>query len=96
MTMHQVAILEAEVKELRAANAKQKQKREKHCTYISQGEGLTIKEGMNRVQSHDEKKRGVVEQPDSQPQKRAAPQCSGCGTIGHTIRTCSQGIRSNS
>ena len=53
-------------KKLKAANAKQKQKQENCCTYISQREDLTVKEEMNCVQSHDEKKKKMIEQADSQ------------------------------
>jgi hypothetical protein len=96
MTMHGAAILARENRELKAANAKQKKKRETKHKYISQGEGLTVEEGMDRVRKGNVMEKEVVEQADSQPRKRAAPQCSGCGTIGHTIRTCSQCTRNSS
>ena len=54
--MHQVAILEAEIKELKTVNVKQKQKQEKHCIYINQRENLTIKKKINYIQNHDKKK----------------------------------------
>ncbi|OJD20143.1 hypothetical protein ACJ73_08527 [Blastomyces percursus] len=94
MAMHSAAILTRENKELRAANAKQKRKRERHRTYISQGEGLTIEEGMDRVRRGNEGKRGGIEQSEEQVQKRAARRCSKCNQVGHTARTCSQDIGS--
>lgn len=89
MAMHSAAILARENKELKAANAKQKRKQEKHCTYISQGEGLTVEQGMDHIQRGKEVERGVVEL-EEQPQKHTAPQCSVCGVVGHTACTCSQ------
>jgi Tfp pilus assembly protein PilE len=90
MAMHNAAILERENKELKTANAKQKRKRETRRTYISQGEGLTIKEEMNRVRRANKAERQAVKQADPQPRKRAVQQCSMCGILGHTARTCSQ------
>ncbi|OJD27686.1 hypothetical protein ACJ73_00914 [Blastomyces percursus] len=81
MAMHSAAILTRENKELRAANAKQKRKRERHRTYISQGEGLTIEEGMDRVRRGNEGKRGGIEQSEEQVQKRAARRCNGLGPL---------------
>ena len=52
-------------KKLKAANAKQKQKQENCCTYISQREDLTVKEEMNCVQSHDKEKKEMIEQANS-------------------------------
>jgi hypothetical protein len=94
--MHSAAILARENKELKAANAKQKRKREARRTYISQGEGLTVKEGIDRVRRANEEERGMVERADPQPRKRAVQQCSVCGILGHTARTCSQRTRNSS
>jgi hypothetical protein len=90
MAMHSAAILARENRELKTANTKQKRKREARRTYISQGEGLTVKEGIDRVRRANEEERRVVEQADSQPRKRAVQQCSVYGILGHTARTCSQ------
>jgi hypothetical protein len=61
MAMHSAALLAAENRELRAANEKQKRKRERRCTYIGQENALTIKEGLNRVRRANEGERGVIE-----------------------------------
>jgi hypothetical protein len=76
MAMHSAAILARENRELKAANAKQKRKREAHRTYISQGEGLTVEEGIDRVRRANKEEREVIEQADSQPRKRAVQRCS--------------------
>ncbi|OJD11501.1 hypothetical protein ACJ73_09525 [Blastomyces percursus] len=65
MTMHRIALLEQEVKELRAANAKQKRKRETGRTYVAQEGALGVGEGLNRVQRVKEWEQGVVETADS-------------------------------
>jgi hypothetical protein len=96
MAMQSAALLAAKNRELRAANEKQKKKREKRRTYIGQEDALTIKEGVNRVQRANEEEKGVIKVSENQPRKRAAPRCSVCGTIGHIARTCSQRTRNSS
>ncbi|OJD23052.1 hypothetical protein ACJ73_05599 [Blastomyces percursus] len=51
MAMHSAAILAAENRELKAANAKQKRKRERGHTYVAQEGSLRVEEGLGRVQS---------------------------------------------
>ncbi|KAL1958248.1 hypothetical protein VTO42DRAFT_4756 [Malbranchea cinnamomea] len=82
MIMHRMALLEEEIKELRAANAKQKRKRERGRTFIAQEGALRVEEGLDRVQRINEQEREVEEASDTQPRKRAAPRCSMCNTIG--------------
>lgn len=96
IAMHSAAILAAENRELRAANAKQKRKRERGRTYIAQEGALGVEEGLDRIQRVNEWEQGVVEAAESQPRKRAAPRCSVCGIIGHTARTCSRRTGNNS
>jgi ribosomal protein S14 len=96
MAMQSAALLAAENRELRAANEKQKRKRERRCIYIGQKDALIIEEGVNRVRRANEEERGVIKVSKDQPRKRAAPRCSVCGTIGHTARTCSQRTRNSS
>jgi hypothetical protein len=49
MAIQGAALLAAENRELRAANEKQKRKREKGYTYIGQKDALTVKEGIDYV-----------------------------------------------
>jgi hypothetical protein len=75
MAMHSAALLAAENRELRAANEKQKTKRERRRTYIGQKDALTIKEGLNRVRRANKGKRGAIEIGEiskNQPRKHAA------------------------
>jgi hypothetical protein len=93
--MQSAALLAAENRELRAANKKQKRKRERCCTYIGQEDALTIKKGVDRVRRAGKQGRGMIEVSKEQPRKRAASRCSICGIIGHTARTCSQRTGNN-
>ena len=52
--MHSAAILAAENRELRTANAKQKRKREKSRTYVAQESALRVEEDLNRVRRVNE------------------------------------------
>lgn len=96
MAMHSAAILAAENRALKAANEKQKRKQDRRRTYIGQEDALTIEEGIDRVRRANEEESRVVEVTEERPQKRAARQCSICGTVGHTARTCSQRTRNSS
>jgi hypothetical protein len=49
MAMQSAALLAAKNRELRAANKKQKKKRERYYTYIGQKNALTIKEEMDCI-----------------------------------------------
>ena len=88
-------ILQAqEIKELRAANEKQKQKRGKSRRQIQAEAGLTVQEASQLITEPVE----AIEAPPSpprrspslalQPRTRAPPKCSGCGEIGHNINRC--------
>ncbi|EDN11036.1 conserved hypothetical protein [Histoplasma mississippiense (nom. inval.)] len=70
MAMHSAAILAAE-----------NRKRERGRTYVAQEGALGVEEGLDRVRSINEWERGVVEAAESQPRRRAAPQCSDLKSI---------------
>jgi hypothetical protein len=75
MAMHSAALLAAENRELRAANEKQKRKRERRCTYIGQENALIIKKGIDRVRRVNKEERQAVEVGEvskNQPRKHAA------------------------
>ncbi|KAL1957115.1 hypothetical protein VTO42DRAFT_6373 [Malbranchea cinnamomea] len=91
MAMHNAAILAAHIRKLRAENEKRKRKRE---TRHQEGD-LTVEEGIHHVRRLNEGETGVVEQPEEPPQKRVARQCSICGALEHTARTCSQRTGNN-
>ncbi|OJD26065.1 hypothetical protein ACJ73_02566 [Blastomyces percursus] len=76
MAMYNATILAKENKQLRAANEKQKRKRQRGCTYIAEEGVLTVREGMDRIQPTEEERSRVVEASNSRPQKRAASRCT--------------------
>jgi hypothetical protein len=49
MAMQSAALLAAENRKLRAANKKQKRKRERHRIYIGQEDALTVEKGINCI-----------------------------------------------
>ena len=89
MAIHNAALLAHENEALRVANGIQKQKRAKTPASVSQGGVLTVQQGLNLVQEHDQME-FMVEAPVAvQPKKKAAPRCSACSSLEHTARTCS-------
>ena len=84
-------LLLQENKVLRAENERKKKKKKKKArTHGSLGTDLfiSVQEGRERIQQLDIQDEAQVEEPISRPRKRAPQRCSGCGTIGHTIRGC--------
>jgi hypothetical protein len=57
--MQSAALLAAENRELRAANKKQKRKRERYYMYIGQNNTLTVKKGVNCVRRVNKEKREI-------------------------------------
>lgn len=96
-TMHNVALLAQDNANLRAANEKKRQKRNRSTRQMAHEGGLSVEEGLQLVQQLDQpvEGNGVVshEQGDlpiqqDQPARRAPPRCSGCREIGHRINSC--------
>jgi hypothetical protein len=97
ISLHNTALLAQENANLRAANEKKRQKRNRSTRQIPCNSGLTVEEGLRLVQQLDQpvEATAVVShtqgelpiQPD-RPATRAPPRCSGCREIGHRINTC--------
>jgi hypothetical protein len=97
VTMHNAAILAQENANLRAANEKKRQKRNRSTRQMAHDGGLPVEEGIqlvhqldqpaddDRVVSHAQ---GDLPIQQDQPRKRAPPRCSECGQIGHKINQC--------
>jgi hypothetical protein len=97
MVMHSAALLSQENADLRAANARKNQKRQRSNRHIPCEEGLSVEEGLQlvkqlnqpvegrRVGSHGQ---GEFPNQAIQPPTRAPPRCSGCREIGHKINVC--------
>jgi hypothetical protein len=97
ISLHNTALLAQENANLRAANEKKRQKRNRSTRQIPCNSGLTVEEGLRLVRQLDQpvEATAVVShtqgelpiQPD-RPATRAPPRCSGCREIGHRINTC--------
>ena len=86
--MHNAVLLADENIALRTVNQKQRQRRSKPVSSISQGGVLTVQEGRDRTQNVQNTDGTVGEQSTDQSRKRAPPRCSICRSLEHTARTC--------
>jgi hypothetical protein len=88
LAMNSATILAEENSKLRAANARQRQKRQQRRQYIARGGALQAEEGRALAV---EALRGAQEgvQPEgTQPRQRAPPTCSKCHVQGHNRTQC--------
>ncbi len=88
MAMQSAALLASENSQLRAANNKQKRKREATRSYVAHGGVLTVAEGLQLAQGIENEQQGGVEAGPSNPKKRAPSKCSMCKSEEHNARTC--------
>lgn len=97
VTMHNAALLARENADLRAANERKRQKRNRSTRQMAHKGGLSVEEGLQLAQQLNQPVEGdgVVSHvqgdlpiQQDQPRKRAPPRCSGCGEIGHKINQC--------
>ena len=95
LAMHNAVLLSDENSKLRIANQKQRQKRSKTISSISQGGILTVQEGQLRTQSIQNGENVGVEQSVHEPKTRAPSKCSLCSSLEHTARTCAQRYSNN-
>jgi hypothetical protein len=97
LSLHSAALLTQENANLRAANEKKRQKRNRSHRKIPHEGGLSVEEGLQLVEQLNqlEEADGVVSHAQGElpsqadpPRTRAPPRCSGCGGIGHKINHC--------
>lgn len=89
MSMNMNLFLQQETKELRAENERKiKKKARKHAS-LGIDLFLFVQEGREHVQQLDKQLNEQVDESTPVPRQRAPPRCSGRGTVGHTIRSCS-------
>ena len=90
--MHQVALLKAEVNQLREANALLSKRRRARKTRLRQGGSMTIAEGQalqdqkdveEQIKQEDRQRRGRKPRDE-----RKVRRCGVCGEAGHNARTC--------
>jgi hypothetical protein len=97
LALHNTALLAQDNANLRAANEKKRQKRNRWHRLIPYEGGLSVEEGLLLVEqlnqpvdgdegvSHTQGELPIQADP---PRTRAPPRCSGCGGIGHRINYC--------
>jgi hypothetical protein len=88
MAMNTNLLLQQEIKVLRAENERKIKKKARRRAILGDDLVLFVQEGQNRVQQLDTEVNEQVEEPTPRPRQRAPARCSGCATVGHTIRRC--------
>jgi hypothetical protein len=88
MAMQTQLLLEQEIKNLQAENRQQHQRKARKHAELGNNQLLNIQEGQNQVQQLDTQFNEQPEESTPMPRRRAPQRCSGCGTVGHTIRNC--------
>ena len=89
------SVMKKQYEDIFASNEKKKQKCTRSKKLISHERDLTREQAQNLIPFPNIPVESTVSQsyeaeaPVSQPQSRAPPKCSNCGTVGHTRRTCS-------
>ena len=92
--MHEATLLKKEIRDLQAANKKQKQKRQRSKKQLSYEEGISVqeaRESINHQNQADEAANSRVQESGeiiSQRATRAPPRCTNCGTVGHKRTRC--------
>ena len=94
IAMQNGILLEQENKQLRAANATQKQKRARKNRWIAHDNGLSVREALELEEAHEEPSQAILAPPSllprdtPAPKTRRPPQCTNCGQIGHKRNSC--------
>ena len=88
MAMNMDSLLHQEIKSLCLQNERKTKKRERRNANLGTDTILSVREGQDCFQQLDTQVEEQIEECISRPRKRAPQCCSGCGTIGHTIRNC--------
>jgi hypothetical protein len=93
--MHKMALMQAEIRDLRAANEALSKRRRAKKKRLRQGGSLTIQDGQDlqaqkdvEVQIREERQVGSGRKPRTETRVR---RCGRCGEPGHNARTC-QGV----
>ena len=97
--MHKMALLKAEVEQLRAANALLSKRRRARKTRLRQGGSMTIAEGQALQDQKDVEEQ--IQQEDRQTTGRKprdetkGRRCGVCGKTGHNARTCQTDVETS-
>jgi hypothetical protein len=94
--MHKTALLEAEVKDLREANATHSRTKRARRTRLQDNGNITIENAQGQIDQMDVNRQVVGESSRSGGRGRSEGQkvrhCSICGKAGHNARTCQEAI----
>ena len=97
--MHEVALLRAEVRNLREANSSLAKRRRAKKTHLRQGGTLSIGEGQDLLDQKDVNAQlGEETRASRSRAKRAQPReqrCGICGNTGHNARTCEMDVETS-
>ena len=88
MAMNTNLLLHQEIKVLQAENEWKTKKKARRHAVLGNDIILSVQEDLDCIQQLDVQAEDQIEEQASMPCQRAQPRCSGCGTIGHTIRSC--------
>src|SRR5699024_2053166 len=88
MAMSTNLLLQEEIKVLQAENKRKMKKKARRRVVLGSDLFISIQAGRDCIQQLDTHLEEPVEEQTSRPRQRAPARCSGCGTIGHTIRSC--------
>lgn len=88
MAMHSAVLLASENAQLRAANEKQKAKRQGRRSYIANGGTLTVAEGAQLIRKEKEWQNPVAVPGQGEAKQRAPPRCSVCDSLEHRANRC--------
>ena len=85
VAMNTNLLLQQEIKVLQTENEWKMKKKARKRTALGNDLFISVQEGCQHIQQLDTQ---LEQLNDATSRQRAPPRCSGCGTIGHTIRSC--------
>lgn len=97
--MHKMALLKAEVEQLRAANALLSKRRRARKTRLRRGGSMTVAEGQALQDQKDVEEQIMQENRQTRGRKasdgRKIRRCGVCGQSGHNARTCQMDVETS-
>lgn len=86
--MNMNLFLHQEIKVLQAEGERKIKKKARKRASLGNDLFISVQEGREHIQQLDTQLNEQVDELTPMPRQRASPRCSGCGTVGHTIRSC--------
>jgi hypothetical protein len=95
--MHEVALLQAQVRGLKTANEELSKRRRAMKTRLRKGGSLSVQEAQEIKDENEVAKQIKVEERRSggraQRTELRARRCGNCGNTGHNARTCQEDVK---